>query len=265
MRLYEDPPIAAYEGVDYQFTEGFRTYAEYNYLRSGLAARIKKSHFEAALRLTQAHFGTCSVIDFGCADGIFLPSLSKYFDHVVGIDTVPGFARISEHIKDHLDLSNVIVLCNQERSLSDLKGELPEGDYKLLFLLEVLEHVGEKDRLYESKIDFLRDAAALIYRDGLIVVSVPRMVGMPFLVQRFALWLMRLKREPMSLSEFLQAGFLGRTDRLERRWSGGHLGFNHRKLEKHLGRAFRIERKKNLAFQVLYLLRSRSGGIPITP
>ena len=60
-------------------------YSEYNFFKPGFSSLIKKLHFEIALRLTRKYFYKSSAIDFGCADGIFLPSLSKYFKSVLAI------------------------------------------------------------------------------------------------------------------------------------------------------------------------------------
>jgi len=43
-------------------------------------------HLDKALDLTKNYFGKANVIDFGCADGVLLHSLSKYFNNVVGVD-----------------------------------------------------------------------------------------------------------------------------------------------------------------------------------
>lgn len=101
-------------------------------------------------------------------------------------------------------------------------------------MLETLEHVGDKDSLYESKIDFLERISTLIEDRGILVVSVPKMVGIPFLVQRLGLEMMKMQREPVSIIDLFKASFLNDTEDLEERWCGGHLGFNHKKLERSL-------------------------------
>src|SRR5580693_4791377 len=57
-----------------------KSYSEYNYSFTGISSYIKTGHFETVLQLTKEYFHKCNVIDFGCADGIFLPSISKYFN-----------------------------------------------------------------------------------------------------------------------------------------------------------------------------------------
>jgi len=58
------------------------SYTSHNYLKPWIYSALKIRHFEAALYLTKEYFHKCNVIDFGCADGVFLPSLAKYFNKV---------------------------------------------------------------------------------------------------------------------------------------------------------------------------------------
>ena len=70
----------------YSYRPGSATYTKYNYTKQGIASFLRVRHFEHALRLTREHLCEFNAIDFGCADGPFLPSLSGYFRHVVAID-----------------------------------------------------------------------------------------------------------------------------------------------------------------------------------
>jgi 2-polyprenyl-3-methyl-5-hydroxy-6-metoxy-1,4-benzoquinol methylase len=136
-----------------------------------------------------------------------------------------------------------------------VKSRLSGRKYQVLYLLETLEHVGDKDSLYESKVRFLKEIATLIEKEGVIVVSVPKMVGISFLIQRIGLALTRSPREPISLSNLLKASLANNTTDLEKRWEGEHLGFNYRKLETRIKNEFQILKKKHILFQVLYLIR----------
>ena len=222
--LFIKPPLSIYENIpqDYHYAEGVstRTYAEYNYLRPGLASWIKLRHFEVCLRLTRSYFGKCSAIDFGCADGIFLPSLSKYFKSVVGIDQRQDFITISSELIKSLKLTNVHLICNNNMTMEDLRDMLPQDRFGILYLLETIEHVGEHDSPWESRVTFLKNLTTLLDSGGLIVLSVPNMVGISFLLQRIGLALLRAHREPISLRNLLKASLLNDTKELERQWDG---------------------------------------------
>lgn len=103
----------------------------------------------------------------------------------------------------------------------------------MLFLLETLEHVGERERMWDSRAEFVEALFGLLRPEGQVIVTVPNMVGLGFLFQRAALRGLRLPRErKLSGNEFWRAVALRDTEVLERRWKGphGHLGFSHRRL-----------------------------------
>jgi 2-polyprenyl-3-methyl-5-hydroxy-6-metoxy-1,4-benzoquinol methylase len=208
-----------------------------------------------ALTLTKDYFHKANAIDFGCADGVFLPSLSKHFDYVCAIDRNPKFLEIASTSVSRLGLTNVDLLCNDGLTIHDLKKRLSDREYKVLYLLETLEHIGERESPYDSRIRFLEEMAALTSKDGIIVVSVPNMVGIFFLIQRIGLALTGSLREPISLMNLLKASFLRDTSELEKQWNGGHLGFNHTRLERRMRDRFNVIRRRHLAFQVIYCLK----------
>ena len=259
MSYFVKPPADAYSSVEGpNYCLQYRTYSEYNYLRPGISSRLKTRHFEVALKLTRRHFHTSNVIDFGCGDGILLPSLSRHFRHVMGIDSNPKFITICEGVLNRLDLMNVELMCNDNQTLEDVRLRLSGRSYDIVYLLETLEHVGDKDSPYESRIDFLREIATLITDDGMIVISVPKMVGISFLIQRIGLAVLGLPRGELSMSELVKASFLNDTVDLEKNWDHlKHLGFNHKKLESSLKTAFQILQRKELAFQVVYVIGKR--------
>ncbi|OGC04116.1 hypothetical protein A2276_05830 [candidate division WOR-1 bacterium RIFOXYA12_FULL_43_27] len=259
IKYYIAPPLEIYVGESgncYQEPKiTSKTYAEYNYLRPGIASYVKSIHFDVALKLVRQFFYRCNVIDFGCADGVFLPSLSKYFNLVCGVDKNPNFIKIAQKLVDMSALSNVKLICNEKHNIVEIKRQLADEKYNLLFLLEIIEHVGRKEDLYASKVEFIEQLFALIDEEGIIVISVPKMVGIAFLMQRIALALFGLYRSPMSISNIVKASFFNNTSDLERQWKGEHEGFNHKKLENHLGKNFNILKKRNLLFQVIYVIK----------
>jgi SAM-dependent methyltransferase len=253
--LYRDPAHAGdYGGVA-------SSYAAYNYF-GGLASRVKRAHFGAALHAARAHEGG-TAIDFGCADGILLPSLSRRYERVWAIDLDPGFVATARRVVEHHELANVTLTCNAGGALPALPPAL-DGGADVLFALETVEHVGERERMWESRADVLEGLFALVRPGGEIVITVPTMVGPAFLVQRAALRALGLRRERrISRGELLRAGLLWDTDALEPRWKApsGHLGFNHVRLQRAIAERFEIVRKRHLVFQVLYVIRRREPSI----
>jgi 2-polyprenyl-3-methyl-5-hydroxy-6-metoxy-1,4-benzoquinol methylase len=259
MKYFVKPSLDAYSSVEgANYFGHYKTYSEYNYLRPGVSSIIKARHFEIALRLTRNQFHKCNVLDFGCGDGIFLPSLARHFKTVMAIDNNRESIKICEGLLSTLKLTNVELMCNDNLMVDDLRLRLLGRSYGILYLLETLEHVGDKDSPYESRIAFLKKMATLIPEDGIMVISVPKMVGISFLIQRMGLAALGLHRDAISLKNLLKAAFLNDTKELEKTWvHHTHLGFNHKKLEPHLNRAFHVLLKKDLLFQVLYVIGKR--------
>ncbi len=247
------PPASIYEDKATTPGKDNITYTAYNYLGSGIVPSIKRNHFEVALRLTNNFFHKCDVIDFGCADGAFIPSLAKYFNHVVAIDIRRESIEICSNLVSELSLNNVTLFCNDKITIDDIRSRIGRSSH-ILYLLETLEHIGDKSDLFGSKIDFLTQLFTLLDDDGIIVISVPKMIGIPFLLQRLGLRIFRSIRDPISIIN-LAKSVLGNTTALEWEWSGGHLGFNHKKLEILLRNEFKIVKKKNLLFQVEYVIK----------
>ena len=257
MKYFVKPPADAYLAGESNYLQDYRSYAEYNYLKPGIVPYIKCLHFEIALELSKEHFLTANAIDFGCADGIFLPSLAKHFAHVYAIDRNPNNVKTAAGSVNELGLGNVELLCNDGLTIQDMKSRLAGRDYHVLYLLETLEHVGEKESLYDSRVHFLHEIAALIDKDGIIVISVPNMIGIFFLIQRIGLALTGSFSEPISFWNLFKASLLGDTADLEKKWSGAHLGFNHRKLESRMKKDFYILNKRHIAFQILYVIKKK--------
>jgi 2-polyprenyl-3-methyl-5-hydroxy-6-metoxy-1,4-benzoquinol methylase len=241
------------------YKENNTTYSGYNYLRPGFSSWLKKRHFELALKMTRRYFHQCNVIDFGCADGAFLPSLSKYFNNVVAIDYDPSFIGMASDLAKEHGLKNVRLICNHGMKMDILKQHLSGDRYHILFLLETLEHIGDRETMYEQKAALLRSLSGMIGRDGFMVVSVPKMVGPWYLLQRLGLSALGLYTEHISLKNLLKSSFLYDTDDLERSWINGHVGFNHLKLERCMREDFNILEKKDLLFQLIYIIKAKDN------
>jgi tRNA G46 methylase TrmB len=129
MKYFIKPAADVYLSSESHYYKQYKTYAEYNYLRPGISSYIKCWHFETALRLTKGYFHNSNVIDFGCADGVFIPSLSKYFNHVCAIDRNPSFVKIASALVSTQNLSNVELVCNDGLTIENTKSRLSGRKY----------------------------------------------------------------------------------------------------------------------------------------
>jgi 2-polyprenyl-3-methyl-5-hydroxy-6-metoxy-1,4-benzoquinol methylase len=252
------PPASAYSHKQTEYAPGYTTYASYNYLRGGLIARVKAAHFEAALRMTRPWFGA-NAIDFGCADGVFLPSLAHWFSTVVGIDRDPDSVDIADTAMRAVGLADVRLICSDGMDPAALAAQLAPDRFEVLFTIMTLEHFGERGRLYESRADLVENMFDLLEPGGVIVASVPNMVGLAFLLQRIALAAGGLHRDPIGLRQLLNSIIRKDTSALEPNWTPEtHLGFNHIKLLDALReRAYVLEHRSLFVEEMFLLSRKR--------
>lgn len=255
-RYFELPPARAFAETEDEYLPGFATYTDYNYCGGGLVARVKAAHFEAALALTEDLHGTCGAIDFGCADGVFLPSLAHHFQHVYAVDVRRDMVSVASRLREELDLGNVEIVCNDDLDFTSLTHDLRGRGFRAGFMLETLEHIGEPGRLYESRANFAESVLDLLEPGGRLVISVPTMIGLPFLIQRAVLKLRGMEREAITKRDLI-AAVAHRTDALEPDWSpNGHLGFNHVKLEQALRARFPNVQRRSLWFTQVFVVSS---------
>jgi 2-polyprenyl-3-methyl-5-hydroxy-6-metoxy-1,4-benzoquinol methylase len=254
-RRFVPPDPAPYATAEREYLPGHATYTSYNYLSGGPMARVKAAHFEAALDLVEHLAGRTGAIDFGCADGVFLPTLERWFDPVLGIDDDPAMMAVAQRAVRALGL-RAELLQNTGMSWEEIRERVDRERYGVVFLLETLEHVGTAEDMYGSRVAFLRELLALAAPGATLVISVPNMVGLPFALQRAALAATRSAREPLSAHELARATLLKDVDALEPRWQRhAHLGFNHRKLERALRASFDLVGKRDLVFTKVYAIR----------
>lgn len=246
-----------YEGPKNVNESQTRSYSAYNYSPGGITSGIKTGHFEKVLKYSKPLFGKAKVLDMGCADGFFLPSLAAYFPEVVCADIDLGHCDSANWLRQKIQAPNVSVLCTEGKGFEELLQKYP-AYFDLIFLLEVMEHVGDPADLFPSKLRFLQELSKCLHPEGRIIITVPVMTGPRFLLQRTGLALLGMYREPLSWGEILKAGLLNETTGLEKRWwPQSHLGFNHHKLLKTLKEEFSIVDQQRLLFQQLITLQKK--------
>jgi 2-polyprenyl-3-methyl-5-hydroxy-6-metoxy-1,4-benzoquinol methylase len=238
----------------------YLSYSHYNYLRGGIVSKFKRARFEVALKMARPYFGRTNAIDMGCADGILLPSLAKYFPHVTGVDTDPQYLHLARNLVAKLRLTNVDTVCNAGKSFDELRAALSASGrtYGVAFLLETLEHIGKSAAtMYQDKLDFLDQLFSLTTSDGVVLISVPKMVGMPFLLKYAVQTAARMHKEPVSLKDGARAVLSRSASHLESRWSGGHVGFDDRKLGRLLEEKYAVVARRDLVTTAMWALSRR--------
>lgn len=189
----------------------------------------------------------------GCADGVVLPTLSQCYERVAAIDVNPCWTSRAQRLVTALDLHNVRVVCGENLSPAALRAEIGPG-FGLMYLLETLEHVGAQPDMWGSKVEFLRESLALLERGGRIVISVPKMVGPVILIKNLLQRSLGRDYDRLSWRQLVRSAFWNDTLELEPAWNGGHLGFNHLRLERHLAEHFTVYHRSESAISAFYVI-----------
>jgi 2-polyprenyl-3-methyl-5-hydroxy-6-metoxy-1,4-benzoquinol methylase len=260
------PHTRAFQPAGGRYRGPYRSYSHYNYLRPGPIAALKRRHFAVALELARPWFHGTGALDFGCADGILLPSLARYFPRAIGVDRDPAACAIANAVVADLGLDNVRVVCTAGTGTSDALrtaiGATPRTPYGIAFALETLEHIGAPNRRDADALraSTVRDLLALLAPPARIIVSVPRMTGLAFLAKYGAQRLLGVADEPVSLREALDAGVRRDTTALAPRWRGGHVGFDEGTFERAVRGVARIHQRRTTWLSALYVLESRDSA-----
>jgi 2-polyprenyl-3-methyl-5-hydroxy-6-metoxy-1,4-benzoquinol methylase len=259
--LFVKPDLSAFEpDPSSPYYGEYLTYSHYNYLRGGIVSKFKLARFEAALKMARPYFGRTNAIDMGCADGIFLPSLAKYFPHVTGVDRHEPYVALARNVIAKLGLTNVDTVCNGDETFDEVRAALAATgrQYGVVFLLETLEHVGHSAAtMYQDKLDFLDQLLSLTTPDGVVFISVPKMVGVPFLLKYAVQTAARMHKEPVSLRDGARAVLTRSASHLESKWSGGHVGFDDRKLGRLLEERYDVVARRDLMTTAMWAVSRR--------
>jgi len=240
---------------DYELDESARNYgpyacySHYLYLRRGFTSWLNRRRLKIALQFARPWFGG-RAMDFGCGDGILLPTLSRQFRQVTGIDYEPKQLDLARTLARNLRLDNVRLACNRDAPLP----QLADGPYDVIFALETLEHVGTPGNMYPSKLVVVRELVSLLASGGALVTEVPIMVGPRFMLKYISQAVLRRYHEKLSFAELLRSAVLSDTDALEERWAGGHIGFNHKKLRNLIVGEFNIIRELTHGDRVFWVV-----------
>jgi len=106
------------------------------------------------LRIAQK-FSARKVLDLGCGQGVLLPSLSKYYEEVHGIDLD---LSICSKIKEKFELDNVTL-----HNGNILESALENAEFDLILAPSVLEHFSDQDALFNSLKGMLKPGGHLIF------------------------------------------------------------------------------------------------------
>ena len=112
------------------------------------------------------------MVEIGCGEGYLIPTLSKYFDRVVAVDTSKKMLNTAGSYFSFLNIAFVL-----DDITSPRHPELIATQYDCVICLEVLEHLAKWDVGLFNMITLLRPG-------GMLLVSMAVEVGLPLLLKK---------------------------------------------------------------------------------
>ena len=241
--------------------QGDRLYTSNNFYKKRIGSMLRTGRLRHVLKLAGG-FPARRVIDMGCADGLLLPTLSANYEQVAGIDAERRHVTHAERLAEIFKLKNVSVLCNQALTFEQVRRQVG-SQWDLMFLLEIIEHVGKQPNMWDGKIRFINGCFPLLMPDAKIIASVPNMVGMSLLIKQVGKRCIGVRYDRMTLGQLMRSAFLKDTDKLEAQWDGHHLGFNHHKLEAHCRTHFDVLHREESLSNAYFVLGRRAADATI--
>jgi ubiquinone/menaquinone biosynthesis C-methylase UbiE len=175
------------------------------------------------------------VLDLGCADGPFLPTLNYNVKTTIALDINNDYLKESKNLIDNR-LSNfkkISLICSDGQNLP-FKDSL----FDKIFALEVLEHLMTPKKAVE-------EIHRVLKKDGIFICSLPIEVGFPLLFRNLIGKIFKYERPRYSLKQLLRNIFLKNPqERPEykgyREYMGekGHKNFNWRKIQYEIKKSF---------------------------
>ncbi len=191
---------------------------------------LKKVNFNKSYR----------ILDVGCADGPFLPTLNYYGKKIVGTDINKELIHRSNFItKKVLFNSRKISLLTSDGLALPFRNE----SFNTIFCLEVLEHVKEPSIAIEEIFRILK-------KKGSFICTIPVEIGPSLLLREIIGRITKFHRPPYTKKELIQSALLKKPG--PRTLENPHKNFDWRIVIKEIKRFFnRIE----LEFIPINLLR----------
>lgn len=188
------------------------------------------------------------ILDLGCADGPFLPTLHYNAKCSIAIDINEDLIKESKYlIQGKLKKSNRIHIM-----LSD-GHNLPFRDnfFDYIFGFEVLEHVRYPDRVIDEIVRVLKNS-------GSFICTLPIELGPSLLLRTLLSNILRYERPKYNLKQLLYSIFLKRVGERpkyieNKEYIGelGHKNFDWRILFSDIKKNFKFVKKKYIPFNIL--------------
>lgn len=180
------------------------------------------------------------ILDIGCADGPFLPTLNHYANFIIANDIDGDRVRDAKNLVDFkLNKSKKInLLCSDGEKLP-----FKTNFFDIIFCFEVMEHVVVPDQ-------FLREIIRVLNKNGVFICTLPIETGPSLLVRNVIGKIAKFRRPHYTRKELFQRIFLKKGGR-EFEGQIGHKNFDWRLIEKNIKLHFKVLKMKFIPLNFL--------------
>lgn len=95
------------------------------------------------------------VLDLGCGEGTFLPTLSQYYREVYGLDIN---TKVAEEIVKHYNLKNIQLI---EKGL--FTNDFKDNSFDIIFAASALEHFSDQELVLKELVRLLKKGGVLVF------------------------------------------------------------------------------------------------------
>ena len=138
------------------------------------------------------------ILDLGCADGPFLPTLNLYGKRVIGLDLLfEWLLRAKDLINYKKYQLRRVILLNAEGHYLPFKN----NSIDLIYCLETFEHI-------PNSIDLINEVYRILKKNGTLIYSLPIEIGFSLIIRQLTGKLAKFPRETYTLRELIRNGLL---------------------------------------------------------
>ena len=168
------------------------------------------------------------ILDLGCADGPFLPTLNLYGKKVIGLDNLSDWLlRAKDLIKSKKYLLKKVVLLNAEGHYIPFRN----NSIDLIYCLETLEHI-------PNTVDLINEIYRILKINGTFIYSFPIEIGFSLILRQLTGILVNYPTDNYTLEELFKNGILKRPGK-HISTPSTHKNFDWRKIQKLIKQKFK--------------------------
>lgn len=171
------------------------------------------------------------ILDLGCGDGPFLPTLNKYGKRIIGLDfrIEPLFKAKNLINYKKYPLKNILLL-----NADGLHLPIKDKSINIVFCLETFEHIPNSIMLINEIYRILRDSGELFY-------SLPIEIGFSLLIRQIVGKISNFPRDSYTFKELFRNIILKKPPkRINNPWT--HKNFDWRIIQRLINRKFKQDK-----------------------